>query len=712
MTSTDSLTVSSYQDNPNGTTTNTLSDGSKSTVTLSKNPDGSSTSTEVPLGAPTLTSSPHAPIDATQPIPAAKLGAPSIPTPAPTNSTSAQSSLGAAVDGHANAIYSSQQQAAASAAAAPTTTPAPNANLSSVLTKFLGVSDQLSNKGQRTLDVQKQEGVDQKKKQLDVIDQNILSKTRAYDKQIQAIHSQPGILADVANAKIAEVERQKNSELADLSVQRYAANGDYQTAFDIADKKIKAEFEPLQNELDTLKSYYSMAQNDMSESEKQQAQATIQQKQSEATALLNAKTDALKNAAANQAGGDVMTGIANAKSLDELYTAGGSYVTAPKDPIKVSSGDMLVDPKTGEVIASYGNTGGTDNTTLQAYAQQAAASGQLPTATELKAAGLNAGQVMQAAKELPKQDGTLVDSHTGLKPSNLAMNDTQQAGVVALYDLTKKLDQAQVLFKNMQTSNGTGLVTGTLGKIFPNSDVQAYNTLKGEIVDLLARARSGAALTESEVALYEKKLPGLLNKSAFLGSDGTQSIVNLRSSISGKLDTTLNTFGASLYGYSKVNVGGQTYTVGEKIQSPSGATGTILPDGSISTGAASSSGSGGVSVNIPASSHLSYVNNNPGNLRFAGQSGAQQGQGGFAKFDSPAAGFSALVKQVKTDAGRGLSLASFISKFAPPSENDTTQYIKQVATSLGISPTTPISKVDAVKVAKAMAKKESSSIIG
>lgn len=118
-----------------------------------------------------------------------------------------------------------------------------------------------------------------------------------------------------------------------------------------------------------------------------------------------------------------------------------------------------------------------------------------------------------------------------------------------------------------------------------------------------------------------------------------------------------------------------------------------------------------VSIVIPSTSHLAYVNNNPGNLRFADQAGASQGAGGFARFSSVEEGYKALVGQIQLDAQRGLSLAKFISKFAPPSENDTQKYIKQVATALGLSPTASIASIPPDTLAKAIAMKESSTKI-
>lgn len=81
----------------------------------------------------------------------------------------------------------------------------------------------------------------------------------------------------------------------------------------------------------------------------------------------------------------------------------------------------------------------------------------------------------------------------------------------------------------------------------------------------------------------------------------------------------------------------------------------------------------------------SYRNNNPGNLRYAGQRGATGADGqGFAIFSDAGAGWNALQRQIELDAGRGHTLASFLSKYAPSHENNTSAYLQTVAGWLGI----------------------------
>lgn len=94
----------------------------------------------------------------------------------------------------------------------------------------------------------------------------------------------------------------------------------------------------------------------------------------------------------------------------------------------------------------------------------------------------------------------------------------------------------------------------------------------------------------------------------------------------------------------------------------------------------------GVDARYPQGS-LSFRNNNPGNLTYAGQPGAVLGDGGrFARFATYEDGAAALANQVKLDASRGLTLEGFLHKFAPASENNTGAYIASVSAATGIAP--------------------------
>lgn len=124
------------------------------------------------------------------------------------------------------------------------------------------------------------------------------------------------------------------------------------------------------------------------------------------------------------------------------------------------------------------------------------------------------------------------------------------------------------------------------------------------------------------------------------------------------------------------------------------------------------------SIYIPTSSRIASVHNNPGNLMFANQNGATQGEpkynqagqitGYWAKFNTPEDGFQALMNQIRLDASRGDTIATFIRDYAPKADNNRTdEYISIIANELGTIPDAPLSSLDFELLASAVAKHES-----
>lgn len=85
---------------------------------------------------------------------------------------------------------------------------------------------------------------------------------------------------------------------------------------------------------------------------------------------------------------------------------------------------------------------------------------------------------------------------------------------------------------------------------------------------------------------------------------------------------------------------------------------------------------------------VSYRNNNPGNLKYAGQPGATGADSnGFAIFPDYATGLQALDNQITLNASRGQTIAQFTSIYAPASDNNNpTSYAAQIASAAGLSP--------------------------
>lgn len=109
-----------------------------------------------------------------------------------------------------------------------------------------------------------------------------------------------------------------------------------------------------------------------------------------------------------------------------------------------------------------------------------------------------------------------------------------------------------------------------------------------------------------------------------------------------------------------------------------------------------------------------YQLNNPGNIRSSSnqwQGLLDDGGGDFAQFDTPQNGVRAVMKDLQNQQKlHGAStIADVISRYAPPSENDTKGYIQFVADKTGLDPNQPVDLTDPehlIPLAKAVVTRE------
>jgi hypothetical protein len=84
--------------------------------------------------------------------------------------------------------------------------------------------------------------------------------------------------------------------------------------------------------------------------------------------------------------------------------------------------------------------------------------------------------------------------------------------------------------------------------------------------------------------------------------------------------------------------------------------------------------------------------NNPGDLRHSAHSfHAPDAPDAIGQIDTPMDGWADLERQLQLYAQRGLTLAQAIYEFAPPSENDSAQYLNFIVNGLGLSSDTLVS---------------------
>lgn len=246
-----------------------------------------------------------------------RLGEKPINLPQPLQNNAANTALSASTGAFVNNVTSNPTNPSVPV------TPTPQQENVSAIQNLIS---KLSNKGTRTQEVNTQMGIDQKKAKALSYEQQAMATSRAYDNQIKAIQEKntEGQFGSAVQGEIARITRQKNSDLADLAILQKVAIDDYNSAVDIAQKKIDAEFEPIQTELQNRQNLFNMLQNNMTEKEKLDYQNQLAIDKQSAEDFRKAKSDysaiAIQNGNAQAA-----TAITNAKTQEEVSRIAATY---------------------------------------------------------------------------------------------------------------------------------------------------------------------------------------------------------------------------------------------------------------------------------------------------------------------------------------------------------------------------------------------------
>lgn len=403
--------------------------------------------------------------------------------------------------------------------------------------------------------------VDPAKKELDQINADIRAEQASLRRQVERIEKAGGGLVSGQNVEIDRLTRESIAKQADLSIIQMAKQNNYATAKEIADRKVSAQLEADKQELEVLQLTY----NEYKDLFTKQEQRQFETNQAERNRLLKKEETELKavndialDAQQNGAPTDLVKQALRAKTQEEAIGLVGSYVgKLDRDKARAQ---MYTESLQQQKLLKELNpsSDGAANADLMAYANQYSDTGTLPSPSELKQSGLTVGQVTEYAKQAPKPDGSLVSTSTGVKSKSIS--STQEDGIIALKDVNDKLGELRVLYGQSGPGNA-----------------KMYNVLKQEIVDAISRARSGAALTADEEKRYNDMLPSIRLSVRYFGN---KELSGLQNSIQSKLNTTLQTTGTSIYGYSKANVNGVERIVGE-ILDIGGVPYKVLPDGTL-----------------------------------------------------------------------------------------------------------------------------------
>lgn len=402
---------------------------------------------------------------------------------------------------------------------------------------------------------------------------------------LQIQQSYAGRGATAGGVAPIQTSQLRNNAISALGVSTLlsANQGQISTAQMFADKAVAEKYGPLEAEQNARLANLDLLSKDPNLSIEQQKRADAQKivEQGKADAIKNAREDYSTQIAwsvtAQQNGATPAQAqaIQNAPDLKSAAALYGQFSKDPNAAVKAVADleqtraqTSYYNAQAAKMYADAKATGASatlDPSQAIAYAQEYASTGKIPTGLPKG----TFGTIAQIAKEAPKADGTVVSNSTGVVPSNVTAGESTDFATAK--DIVNKINLLSTYYQQLSIP----------GQATPNPQtIQHFNDVKGEIVDLIGRLRSGAVLNDSEIKTYADKLPGLPSIIEPLGK-GNIKIEDFKNSIASKLDTALTARNASMVGYSKVDVGGQKYTVGQTVTNSKGQQGRVNADGSI-----------------------------------------------------------------------------------------------------------------------------------
>lgn len=127
--------------------------------------------------------------------------------------------------------------------------------------------NKLMGKGQAQIQAEEQVGISQKTQELTGITNEYNTKSLEYRRMEEAVQKE-SMLTDVQkNARLRQISREKNTELADIGIKQAVAQNNLKTAQDLVDRKIDLEYGVLKDIISYQQSFLDDNREDLSKAE-------------------------------------------------------------------------------------------------------------------------------------------------------------------------------------------------------------------------------------------------------------------------------------------------------------------------------------------------------------------------------------------------------------------------------------------------------------
>lgn len=169
------------------------------------------------------------------------------------------------------------------------TEPAPESGRDKMLRQFTETYDKLGQKGERTAQLQQEQGLEDKRAALTAANDRYNRVNERYQFRIDELRdtNPEGKSSYHLAADIDDLRRKQSRELGYIALDQLAAQGAVSDAEAMVKDLVAAEFEPLAQQLDALQTFNSLYNDDLSESEKIVLQGEIDRQQKSYDSLVS-----------------------------------------------------------------------------------------------------------------------------------------------------------------------------------------------------------------------------------------------------------------------------------------------------------------------------------------------------------------------------------------------------------------------------------------
>ena len=365
----------------------------------------------------------------------------------------------------------------------------------------------LADRGEFQSDLEEETGLQKKKEAKTAIDNKIMKKQREFDLALRDAQDTFGTRAQKSAIK-AEISKDYNRRLADLSIQQMALAGEYNDAKSYVDKKVELEFQDRRAELDALSFLYTENKDRLTTVEQREFNKKIQteerayQKEFAKTQQLeDMKLTMVINATEAGAGSATLDAIQNAKDINGLLSLpnAGTYTK--------SKADRLAE----------------------------------------QLAGIN---VSKAQKELDILNNPPADT-SGLTPALqktiTGLSAGERTNLVDANDTVRSMERLKELISG---NNYADLAT------VATEAGREFNRLSLDVADKMARERTGAVVNPEEMKTFKKVLGLTLFNRTISDKDEVLSTLDRQLTKHGEAQNLVDPSG-EIRGFLNQNAGGE-----------------------------------------------------------------------------------------------------------------------------------------------------------